>query len=58
MPLSGYGGLDALGLADLVRRREVTPAELPDEAIARAESVRLAASMSLDPPSVRGIVTW
>ena len=31
--------LDALALADLVRRREVTPAELLEEAIARAERV-------------------
>jgi len=39
MALPGYGDLDALALADLVRRREATPAELLEEAIARAERV-------------------
>jgi amidase len=39
MPISEYGKLDAHGLADLVRRREVTPSELLEEAIARAERV-------------------
>ncbi len=39
MPPTAYGALDALGLADLVRRREVTAAELLDEAIARAARV-------------------
>jgi amidase len=39
MALPEYGRLDALALADLVRRREVTPAELLEEAIARAERV-------------------
>jgi len=39
MPVREYGRLDALALADLVRRREVTPAELLEEAIARAERV-------------------
>jgi amidase len=34
-----YGRYDALGLADLVRTGQVTPAELLDEAIARAEAV-------------------
>jgi amidase len=34
-----YGGCDALGLAELVRRREVTPAELLEEAIARIARV-------------------
>ena len=33
-----YGELDGLGLADLVRRREVTPLELVDEAIRRAQA--------------------
>jgi amidase len=32
-----YGELDGLALADLVRRREVTPVELLEEAIGRAE---------------------
>jgi len=48
MPISEYGRLDGLGLADLVRRREVTPAELLEEAIARAERVN---------PRVNAIVT-
>src|SRR6185436_3612480 len=48
MPVAEYGRLDALGLADLVRRREVTPAELLEEAIARAERVN---------PRVNAIVT-
>ena len=39
MAIAEYGRLDGLGLADLVRRREVTPAELLEEAIARAERV-------------------
>src|SRR3954471_11598634 len=34
-----YGTLDALGLADLVRRRQVSPSELLEEAIARNERV-------------------
>ena len=36
-PFSEYDEFDALGLADLVRRREVTPLELVDTAIARIE---------------------
>jgi amidase len=39
MAIAEYGKLDAHGLAALVRRREVTPAELLEEAIARAERV-------------------
>ncbi|HXJ19791.1 MAG TPA: amidase [Polyangia bacterium] len=39
MAFKEYGTYDALGLADLVRRRQVTAAELVDEAIARAERV-------------------
>jgi len=39
MAIAEYGRLDGLGLADLVRRREVTPGELLEEAIARAERV-------------------
>src|SRR4051812_39164501 len=39
MPPTNYGTLDALALADLVRRREVTAAELLDQAIARAARV-------------------
>jgi amidase len=36
---SEYARYDAVGLAELVRRREVTPAELLEEAILRIESV-------------------
>ena len=32
MPLREYGRLDALALADLIRRREVTPGELLETA--------------------------
>ena len=39
MAFAEYDRHDALGLADLVRRREVTPKELLDEAIARCERV-------------------
>jgi len=35
MPFAEYGRYDALGLAELVRRGEVTPTELLDEALAR-----------------------
>ncbi len=38
MSLADYASYDAAGLAELVRKREVTPAELLDEAIARAEA--------------------
>ncbi len=34
-----YGDLDGIGLADLVRRREVSPLDLVDEAIRRLEAV-------------------
>ncbi|HZJ54610.1 MAG TPA: amidase family protein [Myxococcaceae bacterium] len=39
MGISEYGALDAVAMAELVRRREVTPRELVDEAIARIERV-------------------
>jgi amidase len=39
MAIAEYGRLDGLGLADLVRRREVTAGELMEEAIARAERI-------------------
>ena len=39
MAIAEYGTLDALGLADLVRRRQLSPAELVEEAIARSERV-------------------
>lgn len=39
MAIAGYGSLDAVGMADLVRRGEVTGRELVDEAIARLERV-------------------
>ncbi|HEY3638263.1 MAG TPA: amidase family protein [Rhizomicrobium sp.] len=39
MNFSDYAKYDGLGLADLVRRKEVSPAELVETAIARAEAV-------------------
>ncbi|XSC42685.1 amidase [Bradyrhizobium sp. RDT10] len=39
MTFRDYGNYDAVGLADLVRNKEVTPKELLDEAIARIERV-------------------
>ncbi|MDE2364801.1 MAG: amidase [Hyphomicrobiales bacterium] len=39
MGIKDYGAHDALGLADLVRRKQVTPRELLDEAIARTEAL-------------------
>jgi len=37
--LKEYDDLDAVGLAELVRKREVSPTELLDEAIARLDAV-------------------
>ena len=48
MAISEYGRLDGLALADLVRRGEVTPGELLEEAIARAERVN---------PRINAVVT-
>jgi amidase len=48
LPIADYDSLDGLGLAELVRRREVTPAELLEEAIARAERAN---------PRINAIVT-
>ena len=48
MSIGEYGALDGLGLADLVRRRAVSPSELLEEAIARAERVN---------PKINAIVT-
>ncbi|MGP9811003.1 amidase [Rhodopseudomonas sp. NSM] len=39
MALKEYGDYDAVGLAELVRRKQVTPGELLDEAIARTEAL-------------------
>ena len=39
MTFKEYGSYDAVGLADLVRKKEVTPKELLDEAIARATKI-------------------
>src|SRR5579863_10611107 len=39
MAIAEFGQLDALGLAELVRRRQVTASELLEEAIARNERV-------------------
>ena len=36
MPMNDYERYDALGLADLVRRKEVSPLELLDAAMTRA----------------------
>ncbi|NBC20874.1 MAG: amidase [Alphaproteobacteria bacterium] len=38
--MDDYGDYDALGLADLVRRKEVTPQDLLDAALARAETAQ------------------
>lgn len=39
MAISDYGNYDGLGLAELVRNRDVAPIELVDEAIARSEKL-------------------
>ena len=39
MGVAGYGRLDAVAMAELVRRREISSLELVDEAIARIERV-------------------
>src|SRR5581483_8734572 len=39
MAFKEYGGYDALGLADLVRRKQVSASELLDEAIARTARI-------------------
>ena len=39
MAFKEYGSFDAVGLAELVRNKEVTPKELLDEAIARTERI-------------------
>ena len=39
MPATDYGAQDALGLADLVRRREASPGELLEETVARIARV-------------------
>ena len=39
MGVAGYGALDAVAMAELVRRREISSLELVDEAIARIERV-------------------
>src|SRR5437763_13071886 len=39
MAFKEYGNYDAVGLADLVRRKQVSPRELLDEAIARTGKV-------------------
>lgn len=40
MPLTEYASFDALALADLLRRREITSLELVEEAIGRVERVQ------------------
>src|SRR5579871_6392796 len=39
MAFKEYGNFDAVGLAELVRKKEVTPQELLDEAVARTETI-------------------
>jgi len=39
MPVQGYDSFDALALAELVRKKEVHPTELVEEAISRLEAV-------------------
>src|ERR1700759_2185064 len=39
MAFQEYGSYDGVGLADLVRKRQVTPSELLDEALARTAKV-------------------
>src|SRR5258707_11440392 len=39
MAFKEYGSYDAVGLADLVRKKQVTPKELLDEAVARTAKV-------------------
>ncbi|HEY2050519.1 MAG TPA: amidase [Caulobacteraceae bacterium] len=41
MNQADYSGYDAVGLADLIRRGEITPSEALEAAIARAEAVNL-----------------
>jgi hypothetical protein len=43
MPISDYADHDAFGLAEPIRRREVTPQELCDEAMRTFLSVRAGA---------------
>ena len=38
MAFSDYGNYDGLGLAELVRKKKVSPAELVEEAISRIET--------------------
>ncbi len=38
MSFSEYGSYDGLGLAELVRKKKVTPGELVEEAIQRIET--------------------
>ena len=52
MPISDYLSYDALGLADLVRRGEVTPLELVNESIRRIEQLNPRLN-AVDPPDVR-----
>eukprot|EP01035_Chromulina_nebulosa_P050748 gene50748-biopygen35733 len=39
MAFKEYGDYDAVGLAELVRSKQVSPAELLDEAIARTDTI-------------------
>ena len=39
MSFTEYGELDGLGLAEMVRNKEITPGEIIEDAIQRAESL-------------------
>ena len=41
MGFAEYGDYDGLGLAELVKNKEVKPSEIIDEAISRAEAINL-----------------
>jgi Asp-tRNA(Asn)/Glu-tRNA(Gln) amidotransferase A subunit family amidase len=41
MPVAEYASYDAVGLAELVRKREVSPTELVEAAIERIEKPRM-----------------
>ena len=56
--IAEYESYDALGLADLVRRKEVKPEELLDEALARTERLnpKLNAIVHAVPDKARALI--
>jgi Asp-tRNA(Asn)/Glu-tRNA(Gln) amidotransferase A subunit family amidase len=62
MAFKEYGNYDAVGLADLVRKKQVTPRELLDEAIARTAKldpqIKRSSSSITTMPSVRSIAVF